>query len=60
MIVENNTIRSDKHPQCVICWKVFAAKCMLRGKLKRHLTFNKSKWVILTHEGTLFAVIMSL
>ena len=24
------------------------------------LTFNKSKWVILTHEGTLFAVIMSL
>ena len=24
------------------------------------LTFNKSKWVILTHEGTLFAAIMSL
>ena len=28
--MENNTFPSDKHPQCVICWKGFAAKCMPR------------------------------
>ena len=29
-----------EYPQCVICCKILAAKCMLPSKLKRHLTTN--------------------
>ena len=29
-----------EHPQCVICYKVLAAECMLPSKLKHHLITN--------------------
>ena len=38
--MKNNTFRSVKHPQCVICCRVLAAECMLPSTLKRHLTTN--------------------